>query len=105
MTYADNRVYVSQAKGIQIIDVSNPLQPKVVGSCGNQSDLFYVTVVGKYAYLVSFRGGLRVVDISDPQKPREVGSYDKLGQGPLTIHNNYAYVVEAGRGLAVLKLR
>jgi hypothetical protein len=57
---------------LNIIDISNPTNPKLVGKIDDDTNLKSLdgmTVAGKYAYLGSNSNGFSVVDISNPSKP------------------------------------
>jgi hypothetical protein len=83
-----NHAYISlsgdPADGMMVVDVSNPVSPKVVGNLSYApgipipSDVvsFAIGGAGNYAYL-GFGGAsqnaLRIIDISDPTNPTAVG--------------------------------
>jgi hypothetical protein len=81
------------SRALQIIDISDPHNPKTAGSLGNdetgvgghgKARLYSPTeifVQGDYAYITSTEieanlqvGVLEIVDISDPQNPKDAGS-------------------------------
>jgi hypothetical protein len=70
---------MDMAKGLRVIDVSDPSSPQEVG--------FYDTPGGPKAWRSRGRmpiwrmgiAGLRVIDVSDPSSPREAGFYDTPG--------------------------
>lgn len=75
---------VTQSGGFQVIDLSDPLQPKVLGSLQPDGDVNGATAAGSNAYLATDDFGayleagapvgyLRVVDVRDPSRPQEVG--------------------------------
>ncbi len=86
----------TELSGLQIMDVSNPRHPYVVGFWDdNKSVAMSVFLSGDYAYVADHLGGLYVIDISDPENPYEIGNLDTPG---LTEHvfvsGNFAYVAE-----------
>jgi hypothetical protein len=117
----DNYAYVAAAPiwdgqsnrggGMQVIDISEPANPQVVGEhiyfnspcvwcVGSAYD---VAVTGNYAFLAEeepqqmggeTRGTLAVFDISDPTFPWLMTSYDTSSSGArsVTISGNHAYV-------------
>jgi hypothetical protein len=99
----DRRAYASYKFGFYIFDVSNPLEPELMGTYENRDfecsgDIF---VNGHYAYLMGWDTydkyfGFQVIDISDPSAPNRVG--DALGAGirnNIYVKDNYAYVTTA----------
>jgi len=86
--------------GLQIIDVTDPSSPTVVGSlcCGG----FGISVLGNYAYLASFMG-LKIIDITNPTAPVLVGDVTTPGQSSgVHVLGNYAYVADGGSGLQII---
>ena len=68
MAVHDNRVYlVSGDVGFQVVDVSNPAAPKVVGSYRPKDHLGPVATSGDHAFVVENDNLLRVLDVSDPR--------------------------------------
>jgi hypothetical protein len=88
--------YVAAQEALQIIDIGEPSQPRVVGSI--LPDAKGVHVMGNHAYVVSLKE-LHVIDVREPSQPKITGSINL----PLEHHDarsvyvtdNYAYV--AGR--------
>jgi hypothetical protein len=96
--------------GLQVIDVSNPESPQIVGSLSTGDlDAGAVAVAGTYAYVgaAGFGPGapshLLVVDIANPALPQSVGSVDVSG-GPwgIVAVGQYVYVATYHLGLYVV---
>ncbi|CAE7900246.1 YIPF1 [Symbiodinium necroappetens] len=84
---------------LTIVDVSDPIHPRIVGSVQNSTQLRAATsvaVAGSYAYITAYWGSaLTVVNISDPASPRITGwAQDSLlnGSTSVAIRGSYAYV-------------
>ena len=84
---------------LTIVDVSDPIHPRIVGSVQNSTQLHAATsvaVAGSYAYVTAYWGSaLSVVNISDPASPRITGwVQDSLlnGSTSVAIRGSYAYV-------------
>ena len=75
VTHAGSHVYVCgpPSHGIQIVDVSNPSAPALVGSVATPSTTWSIAVEGPYAYAVA-SDSLYVADVSDPTNPVVIGS-------------------------------
>lgn len=85
---------VEKPKRLQVVDLTDPSQPKVVGSSPVTVEAMRVAVSGKYAYVLD-EPKLRVFDVSDPAAPRDVGSCE-LGQNlwDLVVVGKNAYVTD-----------
>ena len=95
-----------RGSGLQIVDVSDPSQPKLVGGCDTPGDTFGVYVKGNYAYVTDGSvGGLRIIDISDPTNPVFTGWYDTPGTTTarrLEVVDNLVYLPDGASGLQII---
>lgn len=105
-----NYVYVADGQGgLEIVDVSDPTNPVVIGSFNsytNPTNISYfptyatpfadtVVVAGNYAYVGDQQGGLDIFDVSAPSSPMLVGSYPVDNQpyaSSVAVSGNYAYI-------------
>ncbi|MFQ6093099.1 MAG: hypothetical protein ACE5OR_10535, partial [bacterium] len=90
-----NHAYVADGEsGLQIVDISDPLNPSIVASHatpeGNTSG---VHVSGDYAYVAAGLEGLKVVDVSVPSSPTEVGSL-AMDARDVFVLSDRAYALE-----------
>ncbi|MFB3909770.1 MAG: FlgD immunoglobulin-like domain containing protein [Candidatus Eisenbacteria bacterium] len=98
-------VVADGGSGLQIVDVSDPTSPWLVGGVAT-SYAYDVAVRGHYAFTVGHQGGLSVVDFSDPAHPQLVHN---LALWPYTakklaLCDDYAYVVANGWGLLIVDI-
>jgi hypothetical protein len=85
---------------LDIVDISNPTDPTLVGRLSDSSELngaYSVYVSGKYAYVASnIDWSFRVIDISDPTDPVFAGELDETGRlnevRSVYVSGKYAYV-------------
>ena len=99
-----NYAYVtaSYSNRLTVINISNPLNPTIVASLQDASQLEFdvdVAVQNGYAYVADQASGLgrvAVVDISSPASPKIVGSVTNStwlnGAYRIRVHGNFAYV-------------
>ena len=81
MTLSFPYVFVAgQEKGLGIIDVSDPSNPKIAGTF-NQDGRWTrdVDVADNRAYIATFNQGLQIIDVSDPASPTFLGQYGQEG--------------------------
>jgi len=101
-----NYAYVADGEsGLQIIDISDRHNPKIIGSCDTPSFAHDVAIEGNYAYVADGEGGLQIIDISDRHNPEIRGSWDTLDdtQG-VVIAENYAYLADGWSGLQIIDI-
>jgi hypothetical protein len=86
---------------LTVIDISNPLSPRIVGSLQDPTALGFdvdVAVHGKYAYVVDQSTSdptLAVVDVSDPAHPHVTGTLSSSflkGAYRVRVRGDFAYV-------------
>jgi hypothetical protein len=109
VSLSGNYAYVAVSLGLQIIDISDPSNPKFKGSYKTHLHTWGITISDNYAYLVNCCGamghryepdGLLIIDISNPSNPQFKGSYKTPdGLFILAISGNYAYLASYISGL------
>jgi hypothetical protein len=96
--------YLATEKGLQVVDVGNPRDPKIIGSADMPDGARRVSISGTTAYLTT-KGGLRIVDIADPRNPRIIGSANLSDTATgVAISGGFAYLTE-GMSNYTFKLR
>jgi hypothetical protein len=105
LTVAGRYVYVLCKRGLVIVDVDNPIQPRVVAEVGAPAivDPRAVAVQFRYAFVTDGEG-LKVIDITQPTAPRPVPGATvpiKEAHG-LYVARTYAYVAAGSSGLAIV---
>jgi hypothetical protein len=89
--------------GLDIIDISDPSNPKKTGNYDTPGYAIKLHVSGNYAYVADSRGGLQVIDVSRPQAPVRVGNYaTSRTTEDVYVVGNHAYVANGGDGLLIL---
>jgi hypothetical protein len=107
IAFAGTYAYVLADAGLVVVDLDNPLQPKVTAQIGSPAldQPVGIAVQFRYAFVVD-RAGLKVLDITDPSKPVAVNN----AAVPLADARNvytartYAYVAAGKQGLAIVDI-
>jgi hypothetical protein len=104
VTVAGTHVYVTDVySGLYVIDVSDPADPRIVGSVGTPGLANGVAVAGSYAYVADGQSGLMVIDISNPAAPQIVGEADTPDNAHgVAVLGTYAFVADSHSGLQVI---
>ena len=102
----DSLAYVVDVyRGLLVIDISDPLEPALLGVCSLPLALAILCdldVSGDYAYVANAYSGLRVIDITDPTDPHEVGYCITPGDArDVAVYGEYAFVA-SGAYVAVV---
>lgn len=101
--------YLGNESGIvQIIDISDPPTPEVVGSVNCQDRIWDITLDSGYLYVCCGAAefdSLKIVDVSDPLHPQIVGSLaGEETSHAVAISNGYAYVADGYGGLRIIDI-
>ncbi|MBI4651135.1 PKD domain-containing protein [Candidatus Desantisbacteria bacterium] len=100
-----NYVYVADgSSGLQIIDISNPANPVIVGSVDTPRWAQGVYVSGNYAYVADEYSGLQIIDISNLEVPKIVGSVKTNNAIGIYVNGSYAYVADGSSGLQIIDI-
>jgi hypothetical protein len=97
--------YVLCDRGLVVVDLDNPLQPRVTATLGSPSlvEPRSVAVQFRYAFVVD-REGLKVLDVTNLDQPKIVpGAAVPLEDARgLYVARTYAYVAAGKQGLAIV---
>ena len=92
-------------KGLNVIDVSDPRNPTVVGTLITRVE-YDIAVSYPYAYIPDGVSGIKIVDVSNPSNPHIVNTYD-VPRGKVTdicLLDNYLYLACYVSGLLILDI-
>lgn len=91
------------SKGLQVIDVSEPLSPRIAGVLQTPGEAKDIVVRDGYAFIADGPTGLLVADISDPRRPLVAGSLDTPGSAEaIVLDGDFAYIADAAGGLQLI---
>jgi hypothetical protein len=92
--------------GLQVIDVSNPASPAILGSSNPLGYATGVAVSGKTAYLASGLYGLQAIDVTNLGSPVRLGYVDTGGEAlNLVVQDQLIYLVSNGAGFTASGLK
>ena len=93
---------VGGLSGLQIIDVSNPKNPRLIGRFKHIGYVNDVAMAQAFAFTVG-GDGLTAFDISNPRQPKKLGVLDLPGIGEeISVESKIAYVSAGGGGLIMV---
>lgn len=102
---AGSRAYICTPRGLSVVDVRDPLKPRLVGEYTGTflRNPRAVAIQFRYAF-VTDEEGLKVLDITEPSQPVPVkGATVKLRHArKLYVARTYAYVANGPEGLAII---
>ena len=100
LTVAGRWLLVGGERGLVILDIDDPLKPRVV-STTPLSHPTSIAVQFRYAFVVDEKG-LHSIDITDPAKPRIANSVAIEGAHSVYVARTYAYVAAGKQGLVIV---
>ncbi|MFN2455976.1 MAG: hypothetical protein ABR577_17350 [Pyrinomonadaceae bacterium] len=107
ITIAGTHAYITTEKGLFVVDINNPLEPKTV------SQITAPALKNPRAFAVQFRygfvvdeEGLKVVDITKPERARLVEGAGVPLKEALSVYvaRTYAYVANGKEGVAIINV-
>ena len=105
ITIAGTYAYVLCDRGLVVVDIGSPLQPKVAAEVGRPIliDPHGISVQFRYAFVVD-REGLKVLDVTRLDQPKVVpGATVALNDARnLYVARTYAYVAAGKQGVAIV---
>jgi hypothetical protein len=105
ITIAGVYAYITCDKGLAIVNLNNPLEPKLVTILSGFSQPRAVQIQFRYAFVVDAEG-LKVVDVTLPEQPRLVeGAVVPLADAHnVYLARTYAYVAAGKEGLVIVDI-
>ncbi len=97
----NNHVYVTDAVGLRVLDVSPSGDLSLHGTFGASGTLVDLELDGTLALLVTREFGLRIIDVSNPGLPVQRSSVGLSNPGRITLHQQHAYI-DTGVAFGVL---
>ena len=105
VTIAGVFAYVLCDAGLVVVNLDNPLQPKIVARIGAPDirDPRGIALQFRYAFLVD-RDGLKVLDVTHLDQPRMVAgaSVPLADARNISVSRTYAYIAAGKQGLAIV---
>ena len=106
ITLAGDFAYVTTARGLAIVNVTDPLQPRVAAEIAAPlKSPRHVAIQFRYGF-VTDADGLKVIDVTFPDRPRVVdGATVPLADAQgVYLARTYAYVAAGPAGLAIVDI-
>ena len=104
---AGRHVYVVCKRGVEVVDILDPLKPKLVGEYAGNFLHNPLDVSVQFQYLfVTDADGLKVLNIADPTRPVPVEGAVVPLRHPhrLYVARDYVYVADGADGLAMIDI-
>lgn len=107
ITIAGTHAYITCDRGLVIVDINEPLKPRVVGVIGEPflKKPRAVQIQFRYAFVCDSEG-VKVIDVTFPERARPVeGAFVPLEQANnIYLVRTYAYVAAGKQGLAIIDI-
>jgi hypothetical protein len=103
ITIAGHYVYVTTARGLVVVDIDDPLNPRIVQQVEGLRNPRAFAVQFRYGFVVD-DDGLKVLDLSSPGSPKLVlGAVVSLADAKdVYVARTYAYVANGKEGIAII---
>ena len=105
ITIAGTHAYITCDRGLVIVDINNPFQPRVAGEIGAPAlkNPRAIQIQFRYAFVCDAEG-VKVIDVTNPDQARAVsGAVVPLAEANnIYLVRTYAYVAAGKQGLVIL---
>ena len=99
---AGQYAYVVTATGFEILDISTPANPELLGSLTGFDDGWRIVLEGTLAYISCQSDPLRVVDVTNPELPVVIGTaYVAFDAYDIAISGHILYVASSANVTAI----
>ena len=107
ITIAGTHAYITCDRGLVIVDINNPVEPRVVSEIGAPAlkNPRAVQIQFRYAFVCDSEG-VKIIDVTDPHHARAVeGAVVPLAEANnIYLVRTYAYVAAGKQGLAIIDI-
>jgi hypothetical protein len=100
---AGRHLYVGADAGLAVVDLDQPMAPRLLGTLGELRGVTSIAIQFRYAFVVDAQG-LSVLDITAPEAPRVVARLPIAGARRLYLARTYAYVAAGAGGLVIVDI-
>jgi len=90
--------------GLQVVDVSDRSNPRIVASLATPGNAADLRVVGNRVYLAAGTAGLLIIDISNPPSPALLGSLATGDARDVAVSGNLAFIAAGSSGLQIANI-
>jgi hypothetical protein len=102
---AGHRLYMTTPRGLYVVDVSDPMHPRIAGELtGNfLRNPRCVAIQFRYGFITD-DDGLKIVDLTEPTRPVPIprATIRLRNAGRLYVARTYAYIANGPEGLAIV---
>ncbi len=102
---AGHRLYMTTPRGLYVVDVSDPMHPRIAGQLTNGflRNPRCVAIQFRYGFITD-DDGLKIVDLTEPTRPVPIprATVRLHHAGRLYVARTYAYVANGPEGLAIV---
>jgi hypothetical protein len=105
LAIAGNYAYILCDRGLAIVDLNNPMSPKIVAEVPSITKGTAIAVQFRYAFITDGEG-LKVVDVTLPEQPRLVeGATVKIEDArSIYVARTYAYIAGGKQGVVIVDI-
>jgi hypothetical protein len=108
ITIAGHYAYISCARGLVVVSLEDPLNPKITAEIGSPSlkKPGAVAVQFRYAFVLD-EEGVKVLNVTNLEQPRMVSSatVPLVGARDIYVAREYAYIAAEVQGLVILDIQ
>jgi len=92
-------------KGLSIVDISDPADPREVGSNSTRGYAQAIALYESFALVANRGDGLTIIDVSDPTRPIETGYLETPGWAQdVAVEGDVAVIADQRAGIHVVRL-
>ena len=98
-----DRLYAIGRGALYVLDITNPEQPKLLGTLAGLGTTRQLVVNSGIAYITARQDGLWLVDVSDPTRPTLITHYDSVEMATgIWVSGNLAFLATRCYGVEIV---
>ncbi|MCP3974392.1 MAG: PKD domain-containing protein [bacterium] len=99
--------YVADGEaGLQVVDITDPLNPFIVGTVDTPGYAVDIALLGNTVFVADSGEGVQAIDVSTPSSPAIIGNVDTPGSAvDIALTATHAYVADTDQGVQVVDIQ
>lgn len=101
----DTAFIAADTSGLVIANITNPLEPVIIGQSSNHGVASNVFVHENLAFLACYEDGLKIFDVSNKTNPIKIGEYTESGRiDNVVCRDDILYLTNPNLGVEVINI-
>ena len=100
---ADTLYLGCHGNGVKVLDISDKLNPEIIGSHNNGGEAYGIHIVDDYLLVADLQQGVEILDVSNPRTPTLLAAWTETHPHGISGDQQYVYLADQDDGLEIFR--